>query len=79
MYYNNVKKKVHFNSSYFKSGEIAQHYTHTIYFLYGIMKLAILSIYVTGFDKTLRMGFFHKIAISTQIVSMTFELIAQQV
>ena len=37
------------------------------------------SLYVTGFDKTLRMGFFHKIAISTQIVSMTFELIAQQV
>ena len=30
---------------------------------------------VTGFDKTLRMGFFQKIAIATQIANMTFELI----
>ena len=34
---------------------------------------------VTGFGKTLRMGFYKKITIATQIVSMTFELIAQQI
>ena len=32
-------------------------------------------VYVTGFDKTLRMGIFKKMAIAMHIANVTFELI----
>ena len=41
--------------------------------------LYIMQRYVTGFDKTLRMGFSKKITISVWVNSMISELIAHQV